>query len=112
MQKPSRTETRHSRAERRRLETEQRREAEQSKEKTGRVPCNERKMREPEFAGEARSIQVRVVIVATRTQRKTHLEPLTQLTGAAHACSCIWRARERRRLRGTLQARGVYECVA
>ena len=51
-----------------------------AKTKTGRVACNEREMREPEFAGEARSFlgsaqhnKVRVVIVATRTQRKAHI---------------------------------------
>ena len=38
-----------------------------------------------------------------------HLAPLTPLTEAAHARNCIRRAREQRRLRGALQARGVYE---
>ena len=41
-----------------------------------------------------------------------HLAPRTPLTGAAHARNCISREREQRRLRGALQARGVYEYVA
>ena len=77
-------------------------------------------MREPEFAGEARSFigSAQQQPIARGDCRHAHaakgayLAPLTPLTGAAHARNCIRRAREQRRLRGALQARGVYEYVA
>ena len=77
-------------------------------------------MREPELAGEAHPF-----IVSAQKQpsaggdcrqahaaKGAHLAPLTPLTGAAHARGCIRRAREQRRLRCALQARGAYECAA
>ena len=77
-------------------------------------------MREPEFAGEARSfigsaqqrLSARGDCCHAHAAKGAHLAPLTPLTGAAHARNCIKRAREHRRLRGALNARGVNEYVA
>ena len=76
-------------------------------------------MREPEFAGEARSFIGSAQQQSGRGDcrhaymaKGAHLAPLTPLTGAAHARNCIRRAREQRRLHGALQARDVYEYVA
>ena len=83
--------------------------------KTGRVPCNEREMREPEFAGKARSfigspqqqLSARGDCSHVHTRRDAHLASLTPLTGAARAQLREARARAQHRLRGALQACGA-----
>ena len=83
--------------------------------KTGRVPCNEREMREPEFAGKARSfigsaqqqLSARGDCSHAHTRRDAHLASLTPLTGAARAQLRKERARAQHRLLGALQACGT-----
>ena len=69
---------------RREAETRSRGEAEQKK--SGRVPCIEREMREPELDGGERYKPVSaLVIIATRSARGAHLAPLTPFIRTAHA---------------------------
>ena len=92
--------------------TQSRDEAEQRRENPAEFREMNVEMRETELAGEARffieraAARVRLVIITTRTKLKrgAHLAPLTPLSGAAHARSCIRRAGEQRRLRGALHA--------
>ena len=76
-------------------------------------------MREPELAGgacffieNARHERVVIIITRKKLRRGAHLAPLTPLSGAAHARSCIRRAGEQRSLRGALHACGAYEFAA
>ena len=82
--------------------------------KTGRVPCNEREMREPEFAGKARSfigsaqqLSARSDCSHAHTRRDANLASLTPLTGAARSQLRKERARAQHLLRGALQACGA-----
>ena len=83
--------------------------------KTGRVPCNEREMREPEFAGKARSfiesaqqqLSARGDCSHAHTRRDVHRASLTPLTGAARAQLRKERARAQHRLRGAQEACGA-----
>ena len=72
--------------------------------KTGRLPCKEREMREPELAGEER-----VETIATRAPR-VRID-LTPLFRAAHARNCARSAREQSLLRGSaIECGGLTMC--
>ena len=82
--------------------------------KTGRVPCNEREMRELELAGIARSfigsaqqqLSARGDCSHAHTRKDAHLSSLTPLTGEARAQLRKERARAQHPLRCALQACG------
>ena len=79
-QRRNRAEQRQSRAEQRRGQRRAEAEARQQRENPAEFRAMSEETREPELAVEARSFigdnQVRVVIVATRTQRKVHIQRL------------------------------------
>ena len=77
--------------------------------------CNKREMREPHFAGEARSfigsaqqqLSARGDCSHAHTRRDAHIASLTPLTGAARAQLREARVRAQHRLRGALEACGA-----
>ena len=85
-----------------------------SRAKTGRVPCNEREMREPEHVGKARSFigsaqqQLDACVdCSPRARQERRASSVSNaLTGAARAQLREARARAQHRLRGALQASG------